>query len=413
MIEPIPMESEQVVVTEDGAWFQGFVEHDPEVLAVLAEAEDPAAAAPRCRGIGARAGRGASLSLDADVVERRFEEVAGRFDEQVGQVLEQIESTTSQLLDEEQGALGESLRSNREQFEALVSAAFDPDSKKSVMAIFEKVMAEGQDAHLERMRRLISLDGDQSPLSVLHRQIVNDVARQLDVLRQDVQAVAEKVAVDEKVGEVMEITTAKGFAFEEVVHAQLSSLAAAHGDLAEPVGEIAGATGGKVGDEIVTLNAEDTQGRDLRFVVEAKDRKLNMRTATQEIDEAMANRGGSAGIMVFRFAEQAPSSVPFQYSDNRAIVVLDEDGGEHALRLAYMWARWVVRRQLTITEEDGVDVARITGLIDDLRRSLDRTKSIKSQHTQAKNSIDKAGSQLTEMYDEIAEQIDRLEGELR
>ena len=67
----------------------------------------------------------------------------------------------------------------------------------------------------------------------------------------------------------------------------------------------------------------------------------------EELDAALANRDALAAIAVFSAQDEAPTSVPFHHTGNKAIVVFDaEDGDDSALRLGYMWARWVVRREL-------------------------------------------------------------------
>ena len=98
-------------------------------------------------------------------------------------------------------------------------------------------------------------------------------------------------------------TTKKGFTFEDVLDECVGRLAAQHGDLHERCGTETGATGSKVGDEVVTLNLADSYGVEARFVFEAKDRKLAMRKILAELDEAMANREAQFAIGVFRSQE--------------------------------------------------------------------------------------------------------------
>ena len=131
------------------------------------------------------------------------------------------------------------------------------------------------------------------------------------------------------------MTTGKGFTFEDVVHECTNRIAGAHGDLAEKTGTTTGSSGTQKGDEVVTISRDDSQGLEAHFVMEAKAKKLGMRAVVDELDAAMANREALAGIAVFSTQAQAPTSVPFQYTDTRAIVVLDKDGlDDSALRLA-------------------------------------------------------------------------------
>ena len=113
---------------------------------------------------------------------------------------------------------------------------------------------------------------------------------------------------------------------------------------------------------------------------------------------------------MFSNQEQAPTAVPFHYSDNKAIVVLDRDGeDDNALRLAYMWARWVVRRTLAGTDEAEFDLARISRLIEDAQRSIDRATTIRRYHSTAIRQIELAGGEL----DSLAEETDRALEQIR
>src|SRR5439155_1211995 len=81
----------------------------------------------------------------------------------------------------------------------------------------------------------------------------------------------------------------------------------------------------------------------------------NMRKTMAELDEALGNRDALAAIAVFRSQDQAPTAVPFAHFDDKAIAVLDpDDEDESALRLAYMWARWTVRKGLAVGDEADV-----------------------------------------------------------
>ena len=402
-----------MVVRDDAVSILDLEESDPAVVAVVGGASDPSEATHQCLRIGAGAIRLAHITLDSDVVEKRFEAMTRHFDEQVGNVVDQIAGTAQSLLDEDTGSLPSVLDAHRQQLEEMLGSAFDPDSKKSVMAVFENLMAEAHRRHIENVSRLISVDGDDSPLLKMKRAIVHDVGERLSEVRTEVRELSEKIAINAAIAPVVEITAAKGFAYEDVVHAQVNRIAASHGDVAEQVGDHLGSAGNKKGDEVVTLNHEDTHGLEGRVVLEAKSRNLNMRKTLEELDDALTNRAALAAIAVFSRQDQAPTSVPFHYTDTKAIVVLDQEGlDDAALRLAYMWGRWVVRRQLAVGDGDGIDAARVSSLIEDARRALDRATAIKRSHTQAKKSIDQAASQVVSLLSEVEQALDALQDEL-
>ena len=226
--------------------------------------------------------------------------------------------------------------------------------------------------------------------------------------------VTDHLGILDATADALEHPTAKGFDYEDVVDECVGALAAGYGDLAACTGHESGSCASKVGDEVVTLNRDDTHGVEARFTLEVKNRTLNMRKTLAELDEALANRDALAAIAVFRSQEQAPTSVPFQYNDDKAIAVLDpDDGDDSALRLAYMWARWTVRRRLAVGEQSGLELERIAGLLEDASRALERHTAIKRFHTQARKSIDQAGEQVNDMVEEVHDALDELEGELR
>jgi hypothetical protein len=388
-------------------------EHDPEVVRTVEEADDPVEATRQCLRIGARAVRAANVSVDSDLIERRFDVMTDRFDERVEEAVEQIAGVTTNLLDQDTGVLPAALQAHRSELETLLGATFDPDSTKSVIAVLQRVLGDAHKAQTDAIRRLVTVDGDDSPLSMLQRHIARDFKDQLSDVRKDVHELSEKIAVNAAVAPVYELTTGKGFTFEDLVDASVNRIAAQHGDLAERVGRASGTAGTQKGDEVVTLSRDDTHGIEGRFVLEAKSGKLNMRKTMEELDAALENRDASAAVAVFASQACAPTSVAFHYCDNKAIVVLDkEELDDSALRLAYMWARWMVRRELSVSETDELNLARIAALIEDARRAIERGSTIKACHSKARRSIEQAGEQVAAMVGEVETALDQLAAEL-
>jgi hypothetical protein len=402
-----------VALTRRGLVVHELLETDSEVLRVVREADDPAAAVQQCLRVGARAVLAANVTVETHIVEKRFDAMTDRFDEQVDAAVTRIATAAESLLDEHDGALPHALEAHRSQLDQLLGDTFDPDSKVSVLALFETVLADAHREHVHTITRLVDADGDESPLGRLRLEVVSDLKEHVGEVRKDVAALSERIAVHEAVAPVLELTSGKGFRFEDVVDARVSALAAAHGDVAERVGTETGSAGTQKGDEVVTLNLDDTQGYDARFVLEAKSRKLTMRATLKELDEALDNREALAAIAVFARQEQAPTSVAFHYAGNKAVVVLDPEGADDsALRLAYMWARWVVRRELAGTDADELDCSRITTLLDDAARAIDRCTTIRKYHTQARRGIERAGAEVDALADEVRDALAAIADEL-
>ncbi len=276
------------------------------------------------------------------------------------------------------------------------------------------MLANIEELVLSTMKGLITPEIADSPMGRLKTELVDTVQREVGDMADELRRVTEHLGILDATEEVYEQTTGKGFDYEDLVDECIGTLAANYGDLAEVTAKQSGSRASQVGDEVVTLNRDDTHGVEARFTLEMKNRPLNLRKTMAELDEALCNRDALAAIAVFRSQEQAPTSVPFQHHDDKAIVVFDpDDEDDSALRLAYMWARWTVRKGLAVSEEAEFDMERVHCLLDDASRALDRHTAIKRFHTQARKNIDQAADQVRDLIDEVHESLESLDTELR
>ena len=415
--QPSIFPTARVLVSDGVVYIRELDEADDEVVRLVGAADDPAAVVSQCLRVGARALRAAHVSVDVDVIERSFQELEARFETKVTAAVDEIARTTTDLLDEDTGALTGALGTFRTDLESILGDTFDPDSRSSVLAKIEELVGAS-------VKSLIMSETPDSPMGRLKADLVETVQREVGDVAEEVRRVTEHLGIldateeaYEAYEEQYETTTGKGFDYEDLVDECIGELASGYGDLHESTGKEKGSTASQVGDEVVTLNREDAHGCDARFALEMKNRKLNMRTTMAELDEAMANRDALCAIAVFRSQDQAPTAVPFQYFDDKAIVVLDPDDEDtSALRLAYMWARWTVRKQLVVASEDdaeSIDLERLCCLVDEASRAIERQTAIKRFHTQAKKSIDQASEQVLGMVSEVQDALSSLDAELR
>jgi hypothetical protein len=397
----------RVLVADGVVYIRDLEEHDAEVARIVDESDDPAGATSECLRVGARALRAAKVTVDVDVIERSFRALESRFETRVATAVAEVAAATTALLDEDAGALTGTLSRFRAELDRLLGDTFDADSKVSVLSRIEALV-------LSTMHGLITPEIDDSPMGRLRKELVDTVHREVNDVATEVRRVTEHLGIADATADAYEHTTGKGFDYEDLVDELVGTLAVAYGDLAERTAKQPGCNASLVGDQVVTLNRDDTHGVDARFTLEMKNRSLNLRRTMAELDEAQTNRDARAAVAVFRSQEQAPTSVPFQYFDDKAIVVLDpDDGDDAALRLAYMWARWAVRRSVTTTDRPDVDVEHVRCLLDDTSRALERHTAIKRFHTQARRSIDQAAEQARDLVGEVRGSLDELDTELR
>jgi hypothetical protein len=353
----------------------------------------------------------AQVTTDTALVERAFDDMTSAFTRELESFAGELDSRTKELLDGEGGALPRSFDEFKTEIAELLDGTFDPDSKRSALAKLEDVMRRAAAEQVKAVRGLIDPDNDESPLGRYRSEIVKSVRDETAKVHKAVQELTTQLAVTDARAEMFELTTKKGFTFEDELERTLIGICQPLGDVAERVGGTPGARG-KKGDFEVALNPDDTAGLDVCFALEAKNQQLNLRDALREVDKAIANRGALAGILVFAKEEQCPGEEPFQCYGSRALVVYDPaEGDDLALRLACSWARWVVRRQLA-AGTDSIDLERIGSLIDDARQALRTRATIDRALTTSANKINEAKNHLGTLVAEVETALASIENEI-
>lgn len=370
---------------------------DPVVLEMVQEGDDAEATVLQLLGIGARSAKLTRASIDVQFLQSTCNELLGDFERAVAARFDGEQSTVPQTLDR-----------FREKLEVLLGDAFDPDSKRSIIGKFDTLLREIRNEDRERIGQLLDATDERSPLCRLRRELTEAAHRDAKELREMIAHVQEALSVRSVERNLLEKISVKGALFEVALHDAVCALVAPYGDLAEPTGNITGITGGKVGDELVTLNEEDTRGLHGAYALEAKTGRLDLRQTLAQLDAAMENRGATAAIAVFSRALNAPTRVPFFATGNKAIVVFDEDERDSGpLRLATMWARWIVRRKLTEDERE-LNVTEVAELVEEAGRALQRHATIKTCHSIARKKIEEASRHVHELVDDVEQAMERL-----
>ena len=178
----------RVLVADGIVYVRELEEHDPEVVRIISESDDPLAAIRQCLRIGARALRAAHVTVDVDVIERSFHELETRFESRVTDAVDEIARTTSGLLDEDTGALVGALTAFRTEFDQLLGDTFDAKSKVSVITKIEELV-------LSTMKGLITPEIDDSPIGRLKKELVDTVQREVGDVADEVRRVTEHLGM--------------------------------------------------------------------------------------------------------------------------------------------------------------------------------------------------------------------------
>ena len=403
-----PTTEDVVTVEDDVVLLENFTESDPDVVALVGCATDQAEAVHWLLGIGAQAAKVVEADLSANMMEARIGALNDHVDERFNEFAAIVES----IVDPEAGSLATFFAENRDKINKAFEDVVDIDRKSSPISEFARLLSEATTEATGSLSGVLSLDDEDSQLFKIREDLKGVIAEQTTKLEGEIQGVRDLVAGETGIASEREKGTAKGRYYEDQVYEEASFLAVPYRDLVEDVGKIVGSAGTKKGDSVVHLSPEDTFGFDGRIVFEAKNKSLGIRETFEQIEGSMLNRDAQVGVAVFASQDQAPTSVPFQESGTKAIVVYDPDEGIDALRLAYMWARTKVRQELASNAGSDIDVARVSALVDEARQGLAMATTIKGHQTKAKTAIDKATEGVGDLVDKVREVLDKLADEL-
>ncbi|MBW3577200.1 MAG: hypothetical protein KY462_05580 [Actinobacteria bacterium] len=364
----------------------------------------------------------AGVSVNVDVVDKEFQRLARQLQDVLEERVRQLHEALDAAFSEDGGALRTALERYLGQ-DGAVAELFDPNRRDSAVSRIRDLLAEHLDGDDSTLHRILDVTDRSSPLTSWKEQIdggFERLRRQLEDYRRDISehAAAERAASQARADE-REKGTAKGRAYEELVFAAVSRIAAVLGDTTEPTGDATGVGGRKVGDVVVTLNGRDTRGATVRLVFEAKDAAVGLTPILRELEHARDNRGAAAAIAVYSREAHLPSGAsPFrEHGGGRYLCLLDKDTEDAlCLQVAYRLARFWALADLA---DDGgdVDVRSVRDDVEAARHQLQNISSAKSALTRMRNAVDEAVTgvhgQLETFRADLLELLDRIDGRIR
>jgi hypothetical protein len=382
---------------------------DPDLLTLVVGAGDPEAVVQRALSTGARALAIAQASVDTALVENSFAALETQLRSLLDDTTTRVTGTTADLLGHPEHGISATLGLWKSDIASLLEQTFDPRYSDSAFGKLDTVLRDASERQLTATRRLLNPDADDSPLSRLLTGVRDQVATVLDAVGRLAEQIAADKASAAATAIALERSAVKGMAFEGQVVVAVTAITAERGDVAEAVGRLDGAAGGRVGDVVVQVDPASIGGQSGSYVVECKDRRLTLKATLDELRRATENRDAYAAIAVFSGVDNCPVPAPFAVFNDRAIVVYDKDDADPtALRLACAWARWIVQRE-SRPDHDGVDLEVVGQLIDEARRSLERVSTIRRAHSAAAKKIGEASGQVAELSAELSSALNRIE----
>jgi hypothetical protein len=233
--------------------------------------------------------------------------------------------------------------------------------------------------------------------------------KRIEALTREIIELKQRDEADRRVAEAEDAGTRKGLTFEEKVHDAIERIASLRGDAASHTGGEQAEGGGKKGDTLVELGAaEGPSGGRLLF--EAKDKKLSRNDAWHQLNDGMAARAASFGVLVVAGDERVPARCEQlrEYEGNKMIVAVDrEEPSGLALEVAYRLAAARVSMARDTSLE--VDPAAVRDTAQEAVSTLKQAQAIRSSLTGIKTSSDKARAGLDALVESLRAKLERIE----
>ena len=414
-----PLRPPSVRTIGDRVAVDGLVVDDPVAVRLVHEREeagdDPAQLLLDAVEIGARVLDREQAGANAEFVRTEFEkqarEVEAAFGEQAGAVGERLAKQLEDVFGPETGSLSKALERH-----------FSDDSSGSVQqrvrALVADVMAQARQDLLQQFSaadgRNPLADFKAASLAMMKRSAeqqdthLTAMRDRMAALERQLQGLRDEKAASVELAAERERGTAKGRTFEEAVFDAVEAIAAAQGDCAEPVGDLAEG-GGKRGDVVVSVDAATGPARG-RIVIEAKDRRISRKKSLEELAEGLDQRSAQFGVWVVPSEEELPSGVRDlrEVDGDKLYVIFDpDDGARVGLEVAYKLAR--ARVLLTRDEVEGLDPALVADRVELARRAMEDVRRIKQQLTGATTAIGSAREVLDEMAAGVRARLEEID----
>ncbi len=373
--------------------------------------------------IGARVLDRESTGAEVDFVRREFEKLSGEversFAEKARAVAEHMQKQFERHLGEDSGTMAKTLDAHAETVGELVARHFGGDRNTAVQhQVRELVSKSLQESRAELLKQFSAQDG-HNPLADLKAGVLRELKAGREKDEVHVQRLAELAGeirrlrdADESRTEIeaeRERGTAKGRSFEQACFDALDDMASARGDVAHHIGDERAASGGKLGDMVLELEAGQGECRG-RIVLEVKDEKLSKNKAWEVLNGSLAERDASFAILVVASEAKVPSGREplHEYEGNKMIVTLDkEELDPRPLELAYRYARC---RVLMARERSlSVDAAGVRDAAEEALSALRDAQRIRVALTGASNSVVVARESLDAMVSRVQASIERVE----
>ena len=272
---------------------------------------------------------------------------------------------------------------------------------------FTKSFEELLEQHIEDQNESISDNFDLGDKNSIGSKLVGNV---VDKLKPEIEIIKKALNVQD----ALEETTKSGFSHEDSVQDALVSLKN-NSDIVEFTGGTTGKLArNKKGDHVVTFANDDGSLSNIKAVFESKDDKSfnSVTKVRDELDEAMKNRESSVGVFVVKNQEninKITSELFSPFGEKYSVVVYNEEIGDLALQLAYLWAK-ITAYKLSEEVHSDFSIDDVVSSVSNLQSKLSVFKDIKKNNDTAAQATADNKALINQIRTELKDGFEEIRG---
>ena len=285
---------------------------------------------------------------------------------------------------------GQILSQHKAGLQEAMAQFLDPSRQSSVQSQVNELIKQNGVSSQQAIQAL--MNDQNGPLAGVRTSIEDKInlveKKQVDILK-DLSAISARLQMDEALAEAKGKLTSKGFDHELSVLNIVEKFSAPLKDLVVDTSKVTGLDGNNKGDCLVQLNPDETNGSNVSYVVESKDKKMTLTAALEELDSCKDNRGTTSGVLVFAHTDQMPTNgVSFRlYSGNRILVARNAETNNLEMEVACNLARGLALAG-NKSAKDSPDDVQVKAAIEKLAAVIDQARAIEKGVSVARKGID-------------------------
>jgi len=391
MSSPLPQIGPQLEVGSDFVSIDSLVIQNTNLAAILLDIkpEERIAKLLEIIGYGTETYQLFSTTAAAEALKSVASGIASEMTTKKEEIVSGVNQIAKELSAESGSLSIKALLENwRHNFSELLKDNFDPTNTESILAKFDTLITEKAKTQSSEVVNRLSFDVEGSVVNQLQANLRKHVTDEFERMKTELDVIKTRLRIDDanKGG------TQHGRDLNANMDALLQQLATESGDSPLYTNDIPTESGSKVGDEVITIDPNFTNGHDAKTVWEFKAvQKVTVPAALAELSEAMENRKAQAGVFVLARTTHNASWARFTaHPGRRAIIVVDEDDIDPLLvHYAHIWSRIEAVRSFG-TKEATIDFDKLHIAVEDAKKALDGLSQVVAGHTGIQNNLDHA-----------------------